>query len=115
VHLTVNQIIGIAIVILSVLSGASSQLTELFGTKIATDIVISCNLLTAIVSGVLVMLTSQSSQIKNVLAMPGVEKIDVNEKANAALAAIAIDPEVNKIGPTPAAASRVEATAAANS
>lgn len=58
-----------------------------------------------------VALSTQTAQVKDVLAMPGIEKINVNAQASTALATLAVDQTVNKIGPTPAAAQQVEATA----
>lgn len=57
------------------------------------------------------VISGQGSQIKAVAAMPGVESIKVNANANQALAQVAMDPTVNKIGPTPGAADAVEKTA----
>ncbi len=45
------------------------------------------------------------------LAMPGIEKINVNAAANQTLATIAMDPNVDKIAPTPSALATVTKTA----
>jgi hypothetical protein len=58
-------------------------------------------------------LTSQGSTINDVLAMPGIQNIDVGAKANKTLAMIATDPTQSKIGPTPEANIQVNATAKA--
>ena len=56
---------------------------------------------------------SQTSQVKSVLAMQGVEHIEVNAKATPALAVIAVDPANAKIAPIPAAEAAAQKTAAA--
>jgi hypothetical protein len=43
--------------------------------------------------------------------MPGVESITVNSQANKILAQVAVDPTLDKIAPTPAAAAAVNALA----
>lgn len=111
-NLTTVQWIGIVLGINGVLNGFTPQFTALFGPTAVAYI----QLLTGIGSGVMgvvvTVLTGQTAQIQNVLNMPGVEKISVNGQANAALATLAVDKNVNKIGPTPAAETTVAATAA---
>ena len=110
-NLNTNQIIAIIIGILSVLSASTTQLNDLFGEHVAHTIIASSGLLVAIASVVLTVVSGQSSTVKNVLAMPGVERIEVNENANATLAKMAIDPTVNKIAPTQASIDAVTKTA----
>ena len=110
-NLNGTQAIAIIIAVLSVLSGATAQLTDLFGAIVAKDLVSGAGLVTAILSSVLAVITSQGSQVKNVLAMPGVEKVTVNAQANQELAQLAVDPKVNKISPTQSAMDSVTATA----
>lgn len=86
----------------------------LFGQTITLDIIAGLGLTNIIVSSIGAAISgadSQDTQIKNVLAMPGVQKIDVNEKASPDLAKLAVDPTIDKIGPIPAAEARVAATA----
>ena len=108
--LTPAQWFGIVIAILSVLAGATAQLTDLFGAMHAHLIVTASNLLMTVLSSILVQMSGQSAQIRAVNDMPGVQTITVNEKANPTLAAIAVDPN-SKVEATPAAAKAVEATA----
>lgn len=110
-NLTPLQIIGIILAVNGALTGATAQLTDLFGPNVAKDIVSVASLGSAILGGIITSMSGQASQIRNVLAMPGINKIDVNSAANETLAAIAIDPTINKISPTPAAQQQVEATA----
>ena len=110
-NLNQNQVIAIIVAVMSVLSGATAQLTDLFGAVVAKDIVSVSGLVTAALSAILAVVTSQGSQVRGVLAMPGVEKISVNAQANQTLASLAVDPNVNKIAPTQAAMADVTATA----
>lgn len=114
-NLNRNQILAISIAILGVLMISTSQLTDLFGPTATKSIVSAASILNSILAGILTATNSQSGQVHDVLAMPGVEKIDVNAKANATLAAIAVDPNVDKIAPTPAAQAAVTAIAQGNS
>ena len=109
-NLNQNQIIAIIIGILSVLAASATQLNDLFGQHVAHIIIASSTLLVAMASVVLTVVSGQASTVRTVLAMPGIEKIDVNGQANATLAAMAIDPKVNKISPTPAAMDAVTKT-----
>ena len=112
-NLNRNQIIAITIAILGVMIGSAAQLTELFGVGVTKTIISVASLLNSILSSVLAVISSQGGQVHDVLAMPGVEHIDVNAAANKTLAAIAIDPSVNKIAPTQAALQQVTRTAQA--
>lgn len=51
-------------------------------------------------SSVLAVLSSQNNTVKEVAALPGVERISVNAAANPVLAAAATDPQQPKIGAT---------------
>jgi len=104
-------------IISGLITGAALMQT-LLGQDLTIKIVAGLGILNIIVSSVGTVLSgpdSQDTQVKNVLAMPGVQKIDVNEKASPALAKLAVDPAIDKIGPTQAAESKVAATAAAAS
>lgn len=114
-NLNQNQIIAITIAVLSVLAGSTAQLTDLFGGGTAKTIISVATLGNAVLSSILAVVSSQGSQIKSVLAMPGIQHVDVNAQANPVLAALAVDPTVNKIAPTQAAAAQVAATAKAAS
>ena len=102
-NLTPNQILAIIAAVISALVAASTQLTDIFGPTLAKSIVSGASLVSVILNSIIAGLTGQGAQIKQVLAMPGIEKITVNAQANQTLSAIAIDPSVNKISPTPAA------------
>lgn len=110
-NLTPLQIIGIILAINGALMGATAQLTDLFGAVVAKDIVSIASLGSGILGGVITALSGQAAQVRNVLAMPGVEKVTVNAQASPTLATLAMDPAINKISPTPAAMQDVTATA----
>ncbi len=110
-NITRNQWIAIAILVLSVNMGATTQLTDLFGVGVAKYIVSLSSLGSSILAGIQVILGGQGAQVKDVLAMPGIQKVEVNAQANPTLAAIAVDPTVNKIAPTQAAQVQVETIA----
>lgn len=109
--LTPLQIIGIVLIVNGALIGSAAQLTDLFGPQVAKYIISVASLGNSIFGGIVTMISGQGAQIKNVLAMPGIEKINVNAQANPTLAAIAVDPSIDKISPTPAAQESVQATA----
>lgn len=111
-NLNGKQIIAILAAVLSVLMVSTAQLTDLFGAQMAKTIVSIAGLVNTILTSVIAVLTTQAQQVKDVLAMPGVEKIDVNAQANKTLATIAVDPTVDKIAPTRAAIDEVVKTAA---
>lgn len=110
-NLNRNQIISIIIAILSVLAGSTAQLTDLFGPGITKTIISVAGLFNTILSSVMVIITSQGGTVRDVLAMPGVEKLDVNGDAGKTLAMMAIDKKQDKIAPTPAAMQQVTETA----
>jgi len=113
VNLNRNQIISIVIAVLSVLAGSTAQLTDLFGATLAKTVISVAGLFNTILSSVMVIITSQGGTVRDVLAMPGIEKINVNAAANKTLAQIAIDPNADKIAPTPASITQVTQTAKA--
>lgn len=110
-NLTRNQYIAIALAVLGVLAVSGTQLTDLFGATTAKTIATASSLVNTILASILAVLTGQAQQVKDVLAMPGVEKIDVNAKANSTLATIAVDPNVDKIAPVTGAIDKVMETA----
>lgn len=126
-NLTLGQKIAMMSVALSALAGATAQLTPIMGGAAATAVASLCSLANTIVSGWIFIVTGQQqslSQVQNtvggqeaivrsVLAMPGVSKVDVNTNASPELAKLAVDPNVDKIAPTPEAVSVVLKTAEA--
>ena len=111
-NLTPLQIIGIILAVNGALTGATAQLTDLFGPVVAKDVVSVASIGSAILGGIITAMSGQAAQVRNVLAMPGIEKVTVNAQANQTLSAIAVDPASSKISPTAAAQSDVEKKAA---
>ena len=99
-NLNSRQVIAIVIAVLSVMSGSTAQLTDLFGSGIAKIIISFSSIATTTLSSVLAVISSQTSTVKEVLNMPGVDKININADANKTLSAMAIDQKLDKISPT---------------
>lgn len=89
----------------------AALLQTLFGQDLTLKIVAGLGVMGIIINSVGTALSGQGALVKDVLAMPGVDKIDVNGRANTTLAAIAVDPAINNIAPTVAAMDKVTATA----
>lgn len=107
-----KQWLSIGLVLLGVLTAGSAQLTDLLGPQAAKAIVSLAGLLNSALGGVLAIISTQSGLVKDVQAMPGVEKITVNAQANPTLAGLAVDPAQDKIEPAPGATAQVQAAAA---
>lgn len=114
-NITQTQWVAFVIGAASFLGGATAQLTTLFGANGAAYVASACAIVSGLAGVFLMATTGQGSQVKQVLAMPGVEKIDVNSQASSALATIAVDPKQDKIAPTQAAQAAVTAIAKAAS
>lgn len=110
-NLTRNQILALVGLALSLLAGGTATMTELFGQGLATKIAAAAGFLNAFVNGAVLILSGQGQQVLDVKAMPGVEHIEVNAKANQTLAKLAIDPDVDKIAPSAGALDKVTKTA----
>ncbi len=112
-----SQKLSLTIGILGFVATGGTQLTDIFSPfgSIAPLIVKEIVSLSGFISGVLGIVltftTGQSSQVRAVQDMPGVEKIVVNSKANQTLASMAVDPNQPKIETIPADKTAVQATA----
>lgn len=96
----------------------AALLQTLFGQNTTLQIVAVLGIIGIIINSVGTVLSgpdSQTTQVKNVLAMPGVENLGVNAKASPDLAKLAMDRSVDKIAPVANAESVVAATARAAS
>jgi hypothetical protein len=91
----------------------AALLQTLFGQDLTLKIVAGLGIGGIILNSVGTAFTTQTSQVKDVLDMPGVEHISVNAQASPALAAVAVDPAIDKIAPTQAALATVTQTAKA--
>src|ERR1700694_2310580 len=114
-NLNTNQQIAIVLVVLGVLTASTAQLTDLFGPLASKYIVSASGLLVSIFSGILGVITGQGGQLRDVQAMPGVERITVNAAANQTLAAMAVDQSQPKIEIKAGAENTVAATARSTS
>jgi hypothetical protein len=112
--LTRNQWFLILGTVLSAIVTSTAYFTNMFGPDVAKQIVGTAGFLNMILNGIGVAFSGQGQNVRDVLAMPGVEKLTVNSQANSTLATIAIDPLQNKISPTVAAMDTVTATAKAS-
>lgn len=110
-NITRNQWIAITILALGLISGATGQMTDIFGAGAAKSIASAASFMSSFVAGIQVILGGQGQQIKDVAAMPGIEKVTVNSAANSTLAGLAVDPKQDKVAPTPSAMTAVENTA----
>jgi hypothetical protein len=73
---------------------------QLLGQEAALMVVASLGIVNIVISSVGTALSGQAQLVKDVAAMPGVEKITVNAQANPTLAAVAVDQTVDKVSPT---------------
>lgn len=113
-NLTPLQWIGISIAIAGALSTGTVQLTDIFGGHIAKIIASAASLTSGVLGGVVTSLAGQSSIVRQVQAMPGVEKIVVGAQSNQTLASLAIDQDQPKIEPAPGATQAVAQIAKGN-
>ena len=110
-NLTGKQILGIIAAVLSALVASTAQLTDIFGPTTAKAVISAASIGSTILNSILVGISGQSSLVKDVAAMPGVDSIKVNSDANSTLAALAMDPLQDKVAPKPSDADDVLATA----
>ena len=118
-NLTPLQIIGIILAVNGALTGATAQLTDLFGALVAKDIVSVASLGSAILGGIITSMSGQASQMRNVASIKGDDgkpavRINVNANAGQNLAAVAIDPEQPNVGAATPDVRAVLATKAAS-
>jgi hypothetical protein len=115
-NLTLLQWIGAVLVINGALNGSLNEMADLFGSVWAHHVLSICTIGSAICGGLILNFGGQGAQIRNVAAMPGVETIQVNAKANQTLAQLAVSkaPEAANVEPVQAAEVRVAAIAKGN-
>lgn len=113
--ITRNQLLSLVALALSLLAGGGATLTQVFGTGLAGKIAAGAGFLSSFVNGAIVILTSQSQQVKDVAAMPGIDPLSVNAQANGTLATLAVDPAQTKIAAAPKDIQAVAETAKAAS
>lgn len=106
-QLTISAgVVGAATSAFGALNSIMTPTEALIGTVLLGFTSACLGVIGTVVSGI-------GSQISNVAALPGVERISVNASANDTLATLAVDPAQRKIGATPEAKVAVAATAQA--
>lgn len=99
-NITRNQWLAITILFFTVLTGGSAQLTDLIGPYGTKLVIAFSTLATGLLAGLQIILGGQAQQVRDVAAMPGIDRVSVNAAANAALATVATDPLQQKVGAT---------------
>lgn len=99
-NLNGKQAISIIIAVLSVLMISGAQLNDLIGSTASKTVVSLAGLLNMILGSVMAAISGQSNLVRDVAAMPGVERISINAQANPTLASVAVDPLQTKVGAT---------------
>ena len=112
-NLSGKQWIGIVGVVLNTLMASSAIFTKVWGPDTASLVVMTIGMINTMFSGIGVVLASQLNIVKDVLAMPGIEHVSTNAQATDGLAAMAVDPTVDKIAPTRHALENVTAAVTA--
>lgn len=106
-NLTSKQWFQIVSGVISGLITGAALLQTLFGQDLTIKIVAVLGVGNIILSSIGTAVSGQKSLVNDVAAMPGVERISVNEAASPALAQVATDHTQPKVGPTLAAADAV--------
>lgn len=99
-NITSKQWFQIMSGIISGLITGAALLQTLFGQDLTIKIVAGLGVANIILSSVGTALSGQANLVKDVAAMPGVERVAVNANATPALAQVATDPAQPKIGAT---------------
>ncbi len=95
-----KAILGIVSSVNGGLITGAALLQTLFGQDLTIKIVAVLGIGQIIVGAVSGQLSTQANLIKDVAAMPGVEKVTINAQANSSAAAVAVDPAQTKVGAT---------------
>lgn len=128
-NVTTLQWIGVIILFNTTLLGGASQLGDLSLSAVAVKAILAVatlgngflgGLVTMFggagnqITNVTAMPQAQEAMVKAVRAMPGIQGIEVNAKANATLATLAVDPSEPKITAVPEDKAKITATASAS-
>lgn len=93
---------------------SAALLNPILGEKHALVAVAILGVINIALNSVGTALSGQAQLVKDVAAMPGVEKITINQQANPTLAAVAVDPTQDKVAPIRADMDVVSQTARGN-
>ena len=99
-NLTTIQKIAITMAVLGVISTSGVQLTDILGSGLAKTAVSIAGLGNSLLAAIVAVLSGQGSLVKQVAAMPGVDRVSINSAANQTLALAATDIAQPKIGAT---------------
>jgi hypothetical protein len=99
-NLTSKQWFQIISGIVSSLITAGALFTTLFGQDLTLKIIAVLGLFNIMLNSIGAAVSGQANLVKDVTAMPGVERISVNASASPVLAAAATDPDQPKVGAT---------------
>jgi hypothetical protein len=98
-NLTNKQYLAIAMAILGVLAASSSQMSEFLGPNTSKAVAGGAGFVNTILAAIMAAITGQISQVRDVQAMPGVERIEVNTQDSPVLAVMAVSAQETKVTP----------------
>jgi hypothetical protein len=78
----------------------AALLQTLLGQDLTIKIVAFLGVINIILSSIGATLSGQANLVRDVAAMPGVDRVSVNAQATPTLAQVAVDPAQQKVGPT---------------
>jgi len=99
-NVTSKQWFQIVTSIIGGLTTGAALLQTLFGQDLTIKIVAILGIGNIIMGSVGAALSGQANLVRDVAAMPGVERVSVNATATPALASVATDPATPKVGAT---------------
>ena len=105
-----KQWLSTVLVILGVLTASAAQLTDLVGPQLTKVIISVSTLSMSMLAGIQGVLSTQTNLVQDVQAMPGVERIVVNNRANVALATMAVSSTEPKVQSKPGDEAAIRAT-----
>lgn len=109
-----KQWIQITSTILASLITSAALFETLLGQQVAIKLIAALGIMNIVVGSIGTAVSGQAQLVKDVAAMPGVERISINQNANPILAAVAVDPTQDKVAPTRADMDVVAQTARGN-
>jgi len=99
-NITSKQWFQIISGIISGLITGAALFNPLFGETLALQIVSVLGISNIVLSSIGTTLSGQGNLVRDVAAMPGVERVSVNASASSTLASVALDPAEKKVGAT---------------
>lgn len=99
-NITSKQWFQIISGIISGLITGAALMQTLLGQDLTIKVVAALGIVNIILSSIGTALSGQASLVRDVAAMPGVDRISVNAQATSTLASVAVDPAQTKVGAT---------------